>query len=165
MEDLKKCFVYRFFPVKLDPQDKNVSVLASLNDPKKTPLILERKFGQGRVILSTTTIDRAWNNFHTDQYGHIFVIMIHEFLQYLVSRPQEENNIAVGMPILKVFNFFVQDAQITPEDGVPTRPNIQPLEKGAAHRIHYGNTTKSGTYRLELTVPPQVKEEIGRAHV
>ena len=159
LEDVRKCFFYRFFPMRIDPEDRSVKVLARFNDHKKHPAFAERRFGHGKVIVATTTADREWHSLHTDQYGHIFVIMLHEFLQYLVSRPREENNLTVGLPIIKRFDFFIQEAQLTPPVGARMRPGIQPLEKGAAHRIHYANTAKSGVYHLELNVPPQIKEE------
>jgi hypothetical protein len=159
MEDLKKCFIYRFFPVKIDPEDSKVKVLACYNDHKRHPALVERRFGRGKVIVSTTTADSEWNNFHTDQYGHTFVIMVHEFIQYLVSRPLEENNVSVGLPLIKRFDFFVQDARISPPEGEPGRPEIKSLEKGAAYRIQYPNTMKAGIYSLDLTIPSQIKEE------
>lgn len=159
MTDLKKCYIYKFFPVKVDAEDNTVNVLARYNTPGKHPAIIERKFGKGKVVLSTTTLDRKWNNFHADQYGHVFVILIHEFIRYLVSRPLDENNSRVGLPIIKKYDFFIQDAQVTPPDGATSRPKLEPLSKGAAYRVYYDNTQDPGVYKMDFTIPPQILEE------
>ena len=160
MEDLRKCFIFKFFPVVVDPQDENVSILARYDTPRHHPAFLERRFGRGKVILSTTTLDCAWNNFHTDQHGHIFVILIHEFIQYLVMSPMEENNIYVKMPIMKKFDFFIQGARIAPPNRETKAPDrLETLEKGAAYRIIFRDTNQSGIYQIELAIPSQIKAE------
>lgn len=156
--DLKQCLVFKFFPVRVDAEDENVRILARYNSPGNYPAFLERKLGRGKLLLFTSTLDREWTNFHTDQFGHVFVVMIHEFLQYLVSRP-EENNLSVRFPINKIYDFFVQNARMIPPKGESIRLQLQTLDKGSSHKISYPDTQTSGIYTVELSVPPQIQEE------
>ncbi len=158
MEDLKQCFTFKFFPVKIDPKDDSVRILAKYNSPGAYPALVERKFGRGKLILFTSTLDREWNNFHTDQFGHVFVVLMHEFLQYLVSRP-EENNLAIRHPIAKSYDFFIQNAQMVLPKGESIKLEIQSLDKGGYHKIFYKDTYSSGVYTLDMAVPPQIQEE------
>lgn len=168
MEDLKKCLIYRFVPVKVDSEDNAVTVLARYNDVSQHPAIVERRFGRGKVILVTTTADREWNSLHSDQFGHVFLIMAHEFVQYLVARPSEENNIYVGQPFVRKFDALIQNAQITPPGGESKIIGIQGPTSGAdkqkglqanESRIEYRDVFKAGIYTLEYQLPSTTLED------
>ncbi len=190
MEDIKNCFIYKYFhvevpkdeeisvintnsvqPVTPTPENsKNIKILATYR-PGNHPAILERKLGKGKVILSTTTLDREWNNFHTDQYGHVFVIMIGEFLQYLVGHPYEFNNVQIQTPFSKDYDFYVEPENvniITPleETKIPQWKPLKALDKSLSstlskdvYRMYYSDTNKSGVYRLRLSVSNQILQE------
>lgn len=171
MEDLRQVIIYRFFPVKIDREfaDANkaeVQVLAAFNDPIQYPFLVERRMGNGKVILATTTADREWNSFHSDQFAHVFLIMVYEVIQYLVASPLEEQNLEIGQPILLDFDYFVQDASLTDPDGGNTVLSIQHPQKNAEvaqqaqSRIDYRDNIKAGIYTLRISSPqrPQQSE-------
>jgi len=170
MEDLKKCFVYKFFvvqsgqepgqtPEASTEQTKKTTTVLARYRPSNLPAIIERKFGKGKVLLSTTTLDREWSNFHTDQYGHVFVVMLHEFLQYLVAQPYLENNLLVGQTFTKYFDFYIEEKSLratTPQNEIAS-VLWKTLDKG--YQIAYSNTQQSGVYRILMTIPAQVIQE------
>jgi hypothetical protein len=170
MEDAKKCLFYRFTPVKVDSDDNTVRVLARYNDVSQYPAVVERRFGRGKVILATTTADREWNSMHSDQFGHVFLIMAHEFVQYLVARPAEENNIYVGQPFIRKFDALIQNAQITIAGGDSKIVGIQGATSVATDkqklglgtnesRIEYRDVFKAGVYTLEYRLPSVTLED------
>ncbi len=163
LEDFRRCLTYKFFPVQidaLDKEEKRVSVIAHYDDPGKHPAILEKNYERGKVVLFTSTADRAWNNYNSDQFGHVFLIMVHEFIQYLVIRPIHESNIRVGLPILKTFDFYIQGAEIA-QPGESFSPIGLQSNNGAAPFRLKEDTFVSGIYKLNLDIPLQVREEQG----
>merc|ERR1711976_258572 len=111
LQDFRNYFTYKFFPVEIAQEENDgeeeenqneeeiVTVIAAFDHPKKYPAFIEKIYGDGKVILATTTADKAWNNLHSDRFGYVFLIMIHEFIQYLVSPPIDKNNLFVGASI------------------------------------------------------------------
>ncbi|WP_372369269.1 BatA domain-containing protein [Candidatus Uabimicrobium sp. HlEnr_7] len=161
LEDFRNYFTYKFFPVKIDPDDENVSVIAAFDHPQKYPALIERIYGRGKIILSTTTADKQWNNLHSDRFGYVFLIMIHEFIQYLVSPPVDENNIFVGTPIVKKFPYYIgEDAEVTAPQKSPIKKGIYASDKGGPpYKVEYTDTLKSGVYHLKFNIPEQVMKE------
>ena len=169
MEDLKKVMVYRFFPIKIDTEDKTVTVLAHYNDPSQYPAVIERRSGSGKIILMTTTADREWNSLHSDQFGHVFLVLAHESIQYLVLAPAEEQNLRVGQTFTKSFDYLLQNIQLTLPSGktkilgiqgataVKTAKDTPTMAAENECRVEYRDTLKAGIYTLEFATPAQVE--------
>ena len=62
--------------------------------PRAVPFLLERAYGDGKVALWTSSLDRAWNRV-PDSPG-TFVPLVLELVQDLGARFQQERNLAVG---------------------------------------------------------------------
>lgn len=161
LQDFRNYFTYKFFPVEVVDDEQVVTVIAAFDHPKKYPAFLEKVYGDGKVILSTTTVDKAWNNLHSDRFGYVFLIMVHEFIQYLVSPPIDKNNLEVGFPITKKFPYYVgEDAEVTAPEKSPIKKGIYPSDTGGPpYKITYSETLKSGIYHLKLNIPEQVMKE------
>lgn len=152
MEVVESVLFYRFFPIRVDPKDDTVSVLAYYNDPLRHPALLERKLGKGKVILCTTTIDPAWNSLHSDQFGHVFVTMVHEFLQYLGAPARSGKNLLIGEPIIRRYEYPVENARLTSPDQEMKSIAVLP---GDEYLFSLGDDTDArelgkGFYRLGL---------------
>lgn len=113
--------IYAF--VASEPNDGS-RVLATLDDPDEYPLLLEREYGNGRVVLWTTSIDRGWNRF--PESPSTFVPLLHELLRYAGRGRVPNHNVAIGeSPVLEVeafprHPFLVRpDGSRTPLDGEP----------------------------------------------
>lgn len=78
---------------KADPE----SVLADLDDPLNSPLFVEKRFGDGKVLVYTSTIDEEWS----DRLAGAppFGAMIWQLSPWLASRPLAGKNLQVGEPI------------------------------------------------------------------
>ncbi len=68
--------------------------IASLRDG--SPLIIDRGFGNGRVIVLTTTLDPQWTNWPQDP---TFVVAMLKTMGYLASFRSRETSAIVGTPI------------------------------------------------------------------
>ncbi|MCC6540464.1 MAG: BatA domain-containing protein [Bryobacterales bacterium] len=77
-----------FYAVKVEPQDARV--VARLSD--RTPLLLERKIGEGRALVFTSTFDNVANDFPLHP---AFVAFIDQSARYLGA--MEDRNAAVNV--------------------------------------------------------------------
>ena len=82
----------------------NARVLARLDDEDKSPLLVERPFGRGRVLLWSTSIDRGWSR--VADSPNTLIPLMHELLRYATSGQTPLPNVAVGDAInLEVDGF------------------------------------------------------------
>lgn len=63
-----------------DERRMSSRVLARFDDPEQTPALIERSYGEGRVMLFTSTCDLEWNDWARDPS---FVVTMQELVQYL----------------------------------------------------------------------------------
>jgi len=64
-EALKRVSASKILDLALG-DDEGVRVLARWDDIDRTPAVVERRFGRGRVLLIATTADRAWTDWPTE---------------------------------------------------------------------------------------------------
>jgi hypothetical protein len=82
------------FDMAGEAQQQKVSVLLRTADG--APLVVERTFGRGRVIVQAVGLDIRWSNLPVCQS---FVVLVNEWLWYLVEPGHTIWNLAVGEPI------------------------------------------------------------------
>ena len=80
----------RFFKVALVPEGRAILKVAGV------PLLAERSLGRGRVLLFTSTADRAWTNLPVHP---AYPILLHEAVTYLTTR-SHERPFVVGEPLI-----------------------------------------------------------------
>lgn len=71
-------------------------VLAAFQDPTGTPAFVEKPFGEGRVILFGSTLNKEWSLFPV---RNAYLPVMIEIVRYLSSRPLSSRNVYVGDPI------------------------------------------------------------------
>jgi hypothetical protein len=76
------------------PASQSVPI-ATLTDGD--PLLVERSYKEGRVILSTVPFDPSWRSNLTEMPA--FVPLVHELVSYLAGSRDRESNLAPGQPI------------------------------------------------------------------
>ncbi|MFZ5829586.1 MAG: hypothetical protein ACOY3P_05840, partial [Planctomycetota bacterium] len=143
--------ISRYFsvPEGWTPQpDSGVEVLARLRTG--APLVIERRYGEGRVIAFLTTAGPAWNNWARNPS---FVVMIQDLQAYLAQRTAEDAGRPVGMPLEVAFDgsqyqpavrFFAPDDQTgAPVDGA--------LAGSGQMVASYLSTDRAGYYQYRLT--------------
>ena len=84
--------IQRYFRIILGPTGRAILKVAGAD----TPLLSERAIGRGKVLLFTTTADRAWNNLPTHPY---FPVMMAEAVTYLTTQ-SHERPFVVGEPVV-----------------------------------------------------------------
>ena len=74
------------------------AVIASYSDVRKTPALLERRHGEGRVLMLTTGVDRNWNDLPLAPVP--FVILADRMMRYLGRESGSVYNFLAGEPVV-----------------------------------------------------------------
>lgn len=121
--------------------------IASLDDAAGSPLMVERPYGEGRVVLFTSTLDHAWNRLPDS--GKTFVPLVLELVQHLGARRPEPRNVAVGEGVTVTVDAFPRNAQL--------------ILPGGAQRPLEGDPEERDDRRWDL--PPIEGAQLDRAGV
>ncbi len=107
-------------PVRWQPDpDSTVRIAAALRN--QMPLVVERKFGEGRIMAFLTPIEPGWTNWGTDPS---FVVVALKLQSYLAAGRRDFDSRHVGTPIVVSLEVdqFRQDLQfIAPGDTPDSR--------------------------------------------
>lgn len=88
----------RFADVVLDPNadQQQVRVLARWNDAQQSPAVLEKRFGEGRVLFWSITADKSWSDWPAEAS---FVLAMRVAAQEIAAEIQRGENLIAGEPI------------------------------------------------------------------
>ena len=90
---LQHCRIQRFF--RADPTS-DAQVVLTLDDEGTSPFLLEKRLGLGKVLLFTSSADRAWGDF---PLAPPYPILLHQAVIYL-TRKAHERHYRVGDPLV-----------------------------------------------------------------
>ncbi|MCH5374459.1 MAG: VWA domain-containing protein, partial [Planctomycetes bacterium] len=132
---------WRFQPAD-DGQE--TSVLLSLTDGE--PLVLEKYYGRGRVIVQSIPLRMQWSDLARSQ---AFVVMIQEWMSYLTQPRAVQHNLSPGEPIV------VERPDEGLRNAILNTPQGDEVELTADVRgdrvvFQSGRTALPGEYSLEL---------------
>ena len=152
---LERVAVRQIMAVEEPPGDEDgkVRVLARWNDPARSPAAIERVVGDGRVLLWTTTADRAGTDWPIEPS---FVLAVREAVRGTARPTRLANTITAGDPMRVVVRSDQQlaNARVTlPNGGEPKALTPTPLpgppdERGPAVSIDVPDTRQAGLYRI-----------------
>lgn len=128
-------------------------VLLRYDDAEKHPAIIEKTFGDGRVVLVTTTADKEWTSLPDMP---VFVVLTMELIQHLARPPAFGGEQLVGEPIrLPLDPTRYRPLATLKPPNYPDEPAVkieaQPDAQTGQPTIHWLETFQPGLYRFELT--------------
>lgn len=88
--DVRRCW-------RVKPQPGG-AIIASFSDVRKTPALLERVHGKGRVLMLTTGVDRNWNDLPLAPVP--FVILADRMMRHLGRQSGSLYNFIAGEPVI-----------------------------------------------------------------
>jgi hypothetical protein len=104
-----------------------VSRTARFTDGEKSPAIVEKTLGDGRVLVLVTAIDTDWGSWPEDPS---YLIAMQELSRYMARKTGDEGSIVVGRPIrhpLDLTKYRMDVAIKGPEaDRIPIQPGPGP---------------------------------------
>jgi hypothetical protein len=78
------------------PDDPDVSVIGVV-DREEQPLFVERRVGEGRIIVTAVPLDNSWKTNLVEQPA--YVPLVHELAHYLAEARSAQFNLAPGQPL------------------------------------------------------------------
>ncbi len=138
---------------EVDETRRSAQVLAELADVDRSPLIVAQPFGQGQVVLFTSTADKEWNNL-ADQ--PVFVVWAQELAQFLARPASAAGEGLVGEPIrMPLAPGRFQPSAVLKPPTFPSEPavdlTLQPDPETGRPWLEWRQTEHPGPYRFELT--------------
>lgn len=141
----------KHFTLPIDQvKDKTTKVICRWEDVENTPAIVEKPFGDGRVVLVNTSASRAWTDWPREPS---FPVIAQELVRHLSPAATKGKNLVVGEPILRAINpaLFEAKAKLT----IPGEKNPRELlaarnDQSDALWFTYSDTFTAGVYQLEL---------------
>ncbi len=73
-----------------------VRVLARWNDTRQSPALIEKRIGDGRVLLWTITADKKWSDWPTDGS---YVLAVRQAVMAIAAHPAQRDNVMAGLPL------------------------------------------------------------------
>ena len=129
---------HRVFTVEPYTDDDDVRTLLSIEGG--IPLLLERRFGAGRVLLFTGTIDADWGNFPLQSVYMPLIQSMARTLGVSASGAAQTKNAVVGEPTAVDVPASVSEAQVEGPNGIVESTfsdgavRFTPIEAGG-HRV------------------------------
>ena len=122
----------------------DATVLARLESGD--PFLVEKKYGEGRVIACATAIDADWGNL---PMRPLYLPLLQRLAVYLASNVYPPRNLAVGKPLLAFLPLadVNKDATVTTPGGEAVKLKI--VKKGERGVIEFLKTQRPGLYTLE----------------
>lgn len=145
-----------------EARDETTKVWLRYADPQRTPFVLEKPLGKGRVVLLNTTADLAWSTWPRDPS---FLVSAHELVQTLAPDSTLGRNRDLGEPLAVPLNPALYHAEaelIVPGAKKPAKLYAEPREDSDALWLNVPTPSRAGLYRLRLTrrQGAQVDEEL-----
>ncbi|HUE13033.1 MAG TPA: BatA domain-containing protein [Planctomycetaceae bacterium] len=152
-DSLAKIRPKRFAEVSV-PADAGeaVRVLARWNDSRQSPAIIEKRIGEGRVLLWTITADKKWSDWPTDGS---YVLAVRQAAMAIAAHATDRDNVTAGQPL----RYRLDKKGIPLQAGVksPGRedPQVVPVDKSDPKfpQLRYDKTARAGFYRMEWKDP------------
>lgn len=129
------------------------NVLLRFADDKKTPALIERTYGKGRVLLFNTSADTEWTDWPKD---YSYVLVAQQTARYLAPTSSAQRNLLAGQALKRGVNpaYYKNDAKLFPPEALklPARTLFFRRKNPAAlyQRLSYEETSMAGIYKLVL---------------
>ena len=143
--DLSLARVREYFYLQVDETDPGVRVLCRYDDTAATPAMVERSFGQGRVVLLGTSASAQWSTF---PLMPSFLPFVQELSAWAAGGSAGRRNLAVGEPVDTVLfpgEFGASVSVVTPRK---ERVERKPVPRGDAFRFEFPDTRHAGVYTV-----------------
>ncbi len=150
--------VFRWWSGSISPDELRAgraACVARLTDGEASPAIVERAFGDGRVLALATALDADWANWPESPS---FLITMQELNRYVARKTGDEGSVVVGEPLRHPLDLaeYRTDASISGPgiEAAPIRTGPDPGRAahgaGSQWLAGYDATARRGFYRMAL---------------
>ncbi len=134
---------------QVDPGEAEVL----MQDAAGNPLLMEKIFGQGRVMLFTSSIDRDWSNFPLQP---AYLPWLYRIVSYLAQPGTQRANFLNTGQIVKLPASVtqLQTLQVFKPDGTAGYQQADPLENDVKTPDTFTDTDQAGLYVVRFATDP-----------
>ena len=123
--------------------DASITVMARLDNGD--PFLIEKKFGEGRVIQCTTACDADWSNLPLRPF---YVPLTQRLVTYLASTVYPPRNVEVGKPLVAFFDKALSGKRATMIDAGGKQHEFPLIGKESRAVAEFTETQRPGLYKL-----------------
>lgn len=130
--------------------DATTRVVLRLDDAERTPFLLEKPVGEGRVVLVNATADLAWSSWPRDPS---FIVTAQELVRALAPAATAGRNLACGQPLERALNparTWPRGRVTVPGQDAPAELHAEARPGSDALWLSLPDTRRPGVYTLEL---------------
>jgi len=130
-----------------DENDVHSRILARWNDPQRSPAVIERRFGRGRVLLWTIAADKQWSDWPTEPS---YVLAMRQSAAGIAAERSAAQNVTAGEPLQSPFDPLALPRQITvtPPDGADAVHVSLEQSNPEAPLAVFSQTQRAGVYEM-----------------
>jgi hypothetical protein len=127
--------------ISLEERGPDTRVLATLSTGQ--PLLIERSFGRGRVLLFTSTLSTEWNRLPATT---LYLPAMQSAVRYLAGASLTDRNLKLGEPIELTFDHQPADLFVTIALPNGTQRRVQAVQSGPRWTFRFSDTNLPGRY-------------------
>lgn len=148
--------IFRWWECLLDEEALaagRVDVAARFDNPDRSPAVVEKQFGDGRVLVLTTPLDLDWSNWPQD---HSFPVTMLEMNRYMARKTADQANAAVGDLLSHTLDLTDYDLDVSVQrpDSKATplqaNPAGQSTGEQVLYRVDFDEVDAQGFYEMVL---------------
>jgi len=142
--------------VRCEPTARgDARMILHLTDEANSPFLAEKSFGDGRVLLFTTSADLEWSNF---PHSILYLALLQEAARYIVRPDRGDATLVAGAPIVIPYDpneIGPQVAIVPPAEagGAPVPLTSRKEEDSKRLVYRFEDTRLAGTYTARLKTP------------
>lgn len=129
--------------------ERGTRAVMHFTDLARTPVLLEKRFGKGAVVLYLSTIDDDWGRLLG---SYLFPVFVHESLHHLTSRGNAERNVLCFQPWSRPVPPNLLSFEVTKPDG--STPRLDRDVGGDGANVTFSDTEQPGIYTAKLELKP-----------
>ena len=139
--DLNQALIHAYLKLAAPTAGSGASVVLRLANGD--PMLVEKDFGRGRIVLSACPLDASWSNLAV---RNAYVVLVHELIYYLASPLLPVRNIPAGEPLVVTLDESDPAEQVElllPMGGLRKLPIER---RGGVRSATHADTTEAGLY-------------------
>lgn len=121
------------------------SVVATLDSGD--PFLVEKKFGEGRVLQCAVPCDADWSNL---PLRPVFLPLMQQLVTYLAARAEPPRNVDVGRSLVAFLPASEAGKKATLTDPEGKSHEVLVVERGGKAVVEFGPARRPGLYALEV---------------
>ncbi len=138
---------------------------ARFNDRPRSPAVVWRQFGQGRVVMFYSTASLRWNDWAMDSAGDVqglFVLFAAELAESLARKGGGDFTKTTGSDVSYILPDDLRDAAVSllPPGRGSDLVMLVPQQTSVGLRVSCEKVRNAGVYRMKFTSPDQTIRNI-----